>query len=66
MGSEHLVSRVPEVVHRLLGELLSETVIKSLRGAKTVSAKRVTTLHENTDAVHAHLTITLELEVSDA
>jgi hypothetical protein len=66
VNAEHLVSRVPEAVRRLLIELLSECVITSLDGAQTVNAECVITLYESNKDIRASLTITMDLNVSDS
>lgn len=63
--TEHLVNRVPEAVHRLLGQLLFECTTRSMQGEAVVAAERTVTLYENTPQVSAELTITLTLKASD-
>jgi hypothetical protein len=62
--SLHLVDRVPEVIHRLLTEVLTECVSRSINGEEVVHVSKSVTLHER-ERVHADLTITFELTVSD-
>lgn len=65
MDTNHLVSRVPEAVHRLLGQVLAECVTRSIQGESVVEAGRTLTLYENTAEVDAELTITLSLKAAD-
>lgn len=60
----HLVERVPEAIHRLLTEILTESAARNLSGEASVHVIRATTLHER-DKVRADLTITLELNCSN-
>lgn len=63
--TDHLVTRVPEAVHRLLGQMLAECVARSVQGEASVETNRTLTLYENTAEVNAELTINLVLKVSD-
>lgn len=63
--TDHLVSRVPEAIHRLLGEMLAECITRSIQGEAMVKTNRTLTLYENTTDINAALTISLTLEVND-
>lgn len=64
--SGHLVERVHDAVHRLLVEMLAESVGQSLQGAEKVDLTRTVILYETNDPrVRAELAITLALKVSD-
>lgn len=65
MNTDHLVSRVPEAVHRLLGQILAECVSRSIQGESVVQTSRTLILHESTAEVDAELTITLSLKAAD-
>jgi hypothetical protein len=66
VNNEHLVNRVPEAVHRLMCEILSDGVIAGISGAQSYETRRTLTLHQSDSTIKAELTITLDLKVSAA